>query len=70
MYLMRALTAGLTLGSLIGIIPIAYGAAKKKVGTGIAGFVCCAASAILVSWILAVPVCVLFLLFVARPEKQ
>ena len=69
MYLMRGVTVGLPLDHYRDH-PNGAGAAKNKVGTGIAGFVCCAASGILVSWILAVPVCVLFLLFVARPEKQ
>jgi len=56
-------------GLISGAIPLFYGAFRQKLATGVAGFVLCIISALILGAVLAFPVAAIFVFFIKKDSK-
>ena len=63
-YLIGTLVGALVAGALLGLIPLILGRKKGKNGLAIGGFAACVVSGLLLGAVLAVPVCIVFVVLI------
>ena len=67
---MDVIIGALYAGVITGGCAVICGAIKGKLGLGLGGFFCCLVSAILLGFILAIPVCAIFLWQIFKKEPK
>ena len=63
-YIIGAFAGAFVVGAAIGAIPLVLGLKKGKKGLAIGGFAACAVSGIILGLLLAIPVCILFVVLI------
>ena len=69
-YAFGAIIGSLLTGIAIGAVPAICGAIKRKIGLAIGGFFACLVSALVLGMLLAIPVCVLFVVLIFKKPKS